>query len=573
MTIRKLIGKLWHCSAVWRLPALVVLVFHGLAAGQDFNFTTNTGSVTITRYTGPGGAVSIPPVINGLTVTSIGDSAFGFSYNVTNITIPTTITNIGQIAFISCTGLTNILIPASVIGIGPLSFKNCRNLAAITVDTNDPAFSGADGVLFDKNQATLVQYPQGKTSGSYAVPGSVQTIGGGAFFACTALTNIALPAALMDIEGAAFYGCTNLAGVAIPNDLTNVGTQAFLNCESLNNVVLPDSVTNLGLQAFFNCEGLTNVTVGNGVAGIGDDAFANCFNLASVTMGGGVTTIGNFAFEYCTALTSLTLGGNVTNLGDGAFSYCFDLTGITLPKGLTTIGSQAFLYCSSLPALNLPASMTNFGDRVCEFCLSLAAITVDPGNPAFASVDGVLFDQRNARLVQYPINRTQAGYTVPEGTTSFADTAFVSAYYLTSVTIPASVTNLETLAFYNCPEVTVFFFKGNPPGLGNNVFDLDAAATVYYLAGTTNWGSTYGGLPAVLWKPQIQTSPGALAFQPFGFTITAAPNTPLVVEASTNLANNSWMVVQTAVLTNGSFSFGDPQWTNFPGRYYRIRSP
>jgi hypothetical protein len=223
--------------------------------------------------------------------------------------------------------------------------------------------------------------------------------------------------------------------------------------------------------------------------------------------------------------------------------------------------------------VNLPASVTSLGDRVFEFCGSLAGITVDPGNPAYASVGGVLFDQRQARLVQYPVNQTQGSYTVPDGTASIADTAFVSAYYLTSVTIPASVTNLETLVFYDCPEVTGFFFKGNAPGLGNNVFDLDNAATAYYLAGTANWGQTFGGLPAVLWNPEVQATPGVSNLQPFGFTITAATNTPLVVEASTNLASNSWVVVQTAVLTNGSFYFCDPQWTNYPGRYYRIRSP
>ena len=60
---------------------------------------------------------------------------------------------------------------------------------------------------------------------------------------------------------------------------------------------------------------------------------------------------------------------------------------------------------------------------------------------------------------------------------------------------------------------------------------------------------------------------------PFGFTITGTTNIPVVVEASTNLRNGAWSPLQTCTLTNGSVYFSDPQWTNYPARFYRIRSP
>ncbi|HUC85520.1 MAG TPA: leucine-rich repeat domain-containing protein, partial [Candidatus Acidoferrales bacterium] len=419
----------------------------------------------------------------------------------------------------------------------------------------------------------LVQYPQGKTGDYYAVPAGIQTVASGAFYGCTGLTNLSLPASLKNIGDTAFYGCANLAAAPLPDGVTNVGLEAFQNCESLTQVEIPDSVTSLGQQAFYGCGSITNVTIGNGVPGIGDSTFTDCTNLLSVTLGDQVATIGYAAFAYCVSLTNVTLGSDVTNIGESAFSYCFDLPSIVIPEGVTTIGSQAFLYCSSLASINLPASMTNFGDRVFEFCGNLGAITVDPDNVAYLSVDGVLFDQQQARLVQYPINNPRSHYTIPNGTLSVADTAFVSAYYLTSVTIPASVASLETLAFYNCPEVVGFFFQGNAPALGDNVFDLDDAATVYYLNGTTNWSQTFGGLPTALWNPQVQVPPAAMALQPFGFTITGAANMPVVVEASTNLVDGSWTVIESAVLTNGSFNFLDAQSTNYSGRYYRIRSP
>jgi hypothetical protein len=65
---------------------------------------------------------------------------------------------------------------------------------------------------------------------------------------------------------------------------------------------------------------------------------------------------------------------------------------------------------------------------------------------------------------------------------------------------------------------------------------------------------------------------GVLSDQ-FGFTITGTPNIPIVVEASTNLKGASWTPLRSCSLTNGSIYFSDPQWTNYPNRFYRLRSP
>jgi hypothetical protein len=58
----------------------------------------------------------------------------------------------------------------------------------------------------------------------------------------------------------------------------------------------------------------------------------------------------------------------------------------------------------------------------------------------------------------------------------------------------------------------------------------------------------------------------------FSFTISWATNVPVVVEACTNLAIPVWLGIQTNNLSNGSSYFSDPQWTNYLGRFYRVRS-
>jgi len=107
------------------------------------------------------------------------------------------------------------------------------------------------------------------------------------------------------------------------------------------------------------------------------------------------------------------------------------------------------------------------------------------------------------------------------------------------------------------------------------VFLGDNNATVYYLPGTTNWGTTFDGRPAVLWLPQAQTGDGNFGVRTnqFGFNINWASGQIVVVEACTDLANPIWTPVSTNTLTGGSFYFSDPDWANYSGRFYRFRSP
>src|SRR5438128_2128464 len=107
--------------------ALALLALPAVVQAQ-FNYTTNNGEITITAYTGPGGVVTVPDMINGYPVTSIGDSAFYRNYTVTSVTIPNSVTSIGAYAFDYCTNLTSVTIPNSVTSIGGYAFAGCTRL-------------------------------------------------------------------------------------------------------------------------------------------------------------------------------------------------------------------------------------------------------------------------------------------------------------------------------------------------------------------------------------------------------------------------------------------------------------
>lgn len=124
-------------------------------------------------------------------------------------------------------------------------------------------------------------------------------------------------------------------------------------------------------------------------------------------------------------------------------------------------------------------------------------------------------------------------------------------------------------------NLKAIFFTGNAPtNLGTGILQGDPV-TVYYLPGKTGWGSTFAGYPAVLWNPQPQTHDSSFGVRTnrFGFNITGTAGIPLVVETTTNLSGGVWTIVQNCTLTNSSIYFSDPQWTNHPRAFYRIRSP
>jgi hypothetical protein len=79
----------------------------------------------------------------------------------------------------------------------------------------------------------------------------------------------------------------------------------------------------------------------------------------------------------------------------------------------------------------------------------------------------------------------------------------------------------------------------------------------------------------VLWNPLMQPIGGSFSVRTngFGFAITGSAGIPIVVEACTNLGSTNWVALQTCAVTNGLIDFNDSTWTNYPSRFYRIRSP
>jgi BspA type Leucine rich repeat region (6 copies) len=216
-------------------------------------------------------------------------------------------------------------------------------------------------------------------------------------------------------------------------------------------------------------------------------------------------------------IPNTTNGYPIVSIGYASFFSYQSLNGVIIPNTVTNIDDAAFAWCANMTNINIPNSVINIGYET-----------------------------------------------------------FFGCSGLTSVTIPGTVTSIGDEAFENCSKLAGCYFQGNAPSLGGtNVFAGDTNATVYYVPDSDGWTERFGGLPASLWNATIQTTDGSFGVQnnQFGFNITGTTNIPIVIEATTNLTQTSWIQLFKGSVTNGAIYFGDPQWTDYLIRFYRITSP
>jgi hypothetical protein len=423
--------------------------------------------------------------------------------------------------------------------------------------------------------------------------------------------NVAIPSTIAGrpvtgIGDYAFQFNRSLTNLSIPVSVTNVGSYAFVGCNSLTNFVIPNSVTTLEEGTLDACTNLESVTIGSSVTSIGLLAFNNCTHLTSATIPDKVTNIqdgagamgaGNFgAFSYCTSLTNVVVGISVTNIGDYAFLGCTSLLSVYCGGNAPRQGAGVFDNADNVTVYYLPGTTgwgATFGGRPTAlwkqagdftFTNANGAITITgyAGSGGNVTIPGIIAGRPVTSIGGFAFNNQSSvtRVTIPDGVTSIESGlaplggAFGFCGSLTNVTIGNNLTNIGDYAFVFCTHLLGIYARGNSPSFGAQVFQNDNA-TVYYLPGTKGWSATFGGLPTALWNPQAQTSDASFGVRQnrFGFNITGTANIPLVVEASASLAGRSWVALQSYTLTNGLLYFSDPQWTNYPSRVYRIRSP
>ena len=193
-----------------------------------------------------------------------------------------------------------------------------------------------------------------------------------------------------------------------------------------------------------------------------------------------VTSIEEYAFCGCDNLNSITIGDNVTTIGDYAFYYCSALTSIAW----NAIKCTDFSY--SPFDSNSPITSFIFGEKVehipaylCSQMDSLISITIPN------SVTNI-----GSNAFYYCSALTKTNYTgdvagwcdIKFGNSSsnpmyYSHNFYINDQEIKDLVIPNTVDTIHDYAFYECSSLTTVTIPNSVTSIGNNAFSYCSSIT------------------------------------------------------------------------------------------------
>ena len=483
----------------------------------DMTYHVTNGAVTIDSCAEvESGKVVIPDMIDGYPVTAIGAYAFNGHEELTSIKLPDSIVTIGEYAFAGCDDLESITIPEGVTAIPAHTFDNCCAL----VDVN--------------------------------LPESLTTIGAYAFFECIDLTVIAIPEGVASFGANCFSDCHSLSDFVIPDGVKKIPNRMFFDCFSLENVGIPSSVTQIGDGAFRECEDLSDVyysgnesawnaiTVGTNNKMMTDakkhfgaqTVQPRIGELGRVTykinITGTAAIIASQSIEGAVKIPAKIKGYPVTLIDDYAFIWNSHMTQVTLPDSITAIGEEAFYACWELERINLPNGLTSIGYCAFRNCNLKSVVMPD----TVTEVSGGLFSH-NDQLSEVVLfkNLTELPYMIPEESDDPDDVAegfFDHCVSLKQITIPAAMTRIDDLAFYDCSGLEQVTILGPLSEIGDAAFyGCNALKDVWFSGTKAQWNAIAIG------SDNTPLNSAAIHYNYQPLSITTQPKNVSTVEGKT----------------------------------------
>ena len=316
----------------------------------------------------------------------------------------------------------------------------------------------ADHIALGKTDAVLPG-AAAKHVRSVVVEEGVTGVSEYAFSAFNRVREISLPESLTTIGKRVFPTSERLSALHIPAGVTAISPEAFVHCHKLREITVdeknPSFTSENGvlfnkdkteLLCFPLAKSETAYTVAPQVTRIGGYAFSDCGKLTRIDLPEGIEEIGDCAFELCVSLTEMTIPESVVRVGSGAFNNCYHLAKVTLPDSAAQLGENLFFRCEKLTQVRLPAGISEIPDGTFNGREILTEFTVP---------DGV------TRIGNHAFDGAGIGaLTVPEGVVYIGTNAFIYCPNLTSLTIPASVTELGTYPFGESELLKDIYYGG-----------------------------------------------------------------------------------------------------------------
>lgn len=383
-----------HLS-IWLLFALLLSSL-SLCASAAEAFDISDG--VLVRYTGSAANVTVPG-----NVAVIGDEAFAGNQTLKSVVIPETVQAVGERAFYGCSSLSSVTGGASVCEVGALAFQGTPYLEQST----DQYFMLGTVLLWYNGAADSVSLPTACTAiapyaflkaadlRSVTAHEGLISVGEGAFYGCSSLTEVHLPATVSFVGAYAFDGTPALdkmgdfpvlgdgvlvkylgsdTAVTLPDGVRRIASRAFVSSK-LSAVTLPDSVYAIDPYAFADCVGLTTLSLNDGLTYIGDGAFQGCKSLTALRTPATLAYIGQRAFSGDIALVQAALQGDSLAVSYHAFQGCSGLRWVLLSEGVSALYDNAFDSCTALEGISIPlatgrvsSSALSGCDKVKVFC-------------------------------------------------------------------------------------------------------------------------------------------------------------------------------------------------------------
>jgi len=350
-------------------------------------------------------------------VSTIGQNAFAYCFNLISTDIPDSVEKIGKKAFFNCTNLISVEIPSAISVIEDLTFSECSSLASIKIP--DAVVTIAEGAFSFCRSLTSVEISNSVefignqafafcNIASAEIPSAVNYIGSNVFAGCLDLTTInvdinnpiyssrdgllysklqdiliccpcgqtgaiVIPNSVNTIGEFAFSGCSKLTSIVIPNTVNTIGEGAFYGCNGLLSIKIPNTVNSISAKTFAHCSGLTEIELPNTINAIKTEAFSNCHSLTSIEIPDAVNTIGRYAFCDCRSLETIKIP-NTTVIDWGVFLRCNSLKSIVVPNAVTTIKFLAFSGCSGLNTIEIQDNVSTIENYAFENCRNVNTI-------------------------------------------------------------------------------------------------------------------------------------------------------------------------------------------------------
>ena len=389
-------------------------------------------------------------------VTSIANNGFSGCTGLTSVSIPESVITIGYAAFSGCTSLTSVSMAESLIKIDYSAFTGCSALTTVSIPNSievikADVFYGCDNLQKSEYDNALYL---GNSTNPYVVLFKAKS---------SDITNCQINSGCSIILNDAFRE-TNLVSIVIPNTVKYVGVNAFCDCSRLGSVTISSSMKIIEAGLFYSCEALNNVSIPNSITEIGGNAFYWCIGLKQVTLPSTITTIRYNAFNYCSNLESINIPISVSVIENYAFTFCKKATitcdATEMPDGW----SENWNSNGGTPVWNT-SGQTNPGNN--DNPVATSDFTFKITNSSDHTAEVTKYNGSNTNItIPGKVVIDEIEYTV----TSIGERAFISSDVV-SVSIPNTVTAINTEAFRGCTSLTSINIPDGVTEIGGGLFN------------------------------------------------------------------------------------------------------